>query len=58
MAIVVKKQPGETDDKLIAKFRKKILAEQILLELKDREFHKPPSLIKKERMAALKRRKR
>lgn len=58
MAIIVKKGPGDTDDKLIAKFRKKVMAEEILLELKDREFYKPPSLIRKERKAALKRGRR
>ena len=55
MATVVKKAPGETDDKLIAKFRKKVVADQILIELKEREFYKPPSLKKKERLAAIRR---
>jgi len=58
MATVVRKAPGDTDDKLIAKFRKKVLADQVLLELKDREFYKPPSFRRKERLAALKRLKR
>lgn len=58
MATVVRKAPGETEDKLIAKFRKKVLADQILIELREREFYKPPSLRKKERLASLKRRKR
>lgn len=58
MATVVRKKPGETEDKLIAKFRKKVQADQILIELKDREFHKPPSLKKKEKRAELKRRRK
>jgi ribosomal protein S21 len=55
MATVVKKSPGETEDKLIAKFRKKIISEQLLDEIKERKFHKPPSVKKKERLAALRR---
>lgn len=58
MATVVRKAPGDTEDKLIAKFRRKIQAEQILIELKEREFYKPPSVKRKERLAALKRKKR
>ncbi len=55
MATIVRKAPGETEDKLIAKFKKKILAEQLLNELKEREFYKPPSVRKKEKLAALRR---
>lgn len=58
MAMVVRKGPGDTEDKLIAKFRKKVLAEQILFELRDREFYKPPSVKRKERLAALKRKRK
>lgn len=57
MATVVRKAPGESDDSLIAKFRRKVLADNILLELKKREFYKPPSVRKKERLAALKKRR-
>jgi ribosomal protein S21 len=55
MATVVRKAPGDTEDKLIAKFRKKIIAEQLLDEMKEREFYKPPSVRKKERLAAIRR---
>jgi len=55
MATVVRKTPGDTEDKLIAKFRKKVAADQILIEIKEREFYKPPSVRKKERLAALRR---
>ncbi len=58
MATIVRKAPGETEDKLIAKFKKKILAEQLLNELKEREFYKPPSVRKKEKLAALRRARR
>jgi small subunit ribosomal protein S21 len=58
MATIVRKTPGETEDKLIAKFKKKILAEQLLEEIKEREFYKPPSVRKKEKLAALRRGRR
>ena len=54
MAIFVKKQPGQTEDQMIAQFRKKILADDILGELKKREFYIPPSRQKYERMKAAK----
>jgi len=57
MATVVRKAPGESDESLIAKFRRKVLADNILQELKEKEFYKPPSLKKKERMATLRRKK-
>jgi ribosomal protein S21 len=47
MFIVTKKQ-GETDDKLIARFKKKVLNEGILLELRDRERYKKPAERRKE----------
>jgi ribosomal protein S21 len=58
MPIVVKKKPGESDDKLIMKFRKKILMEKFLLSIKDREYYKKPSTRKKERLAELKKNKK
>jgi len=62
MATVVKKGPDENEDRLIARFRKKIQAEQLLIELRDREFYKKPSVEKKEKrkiwQAEKKRRKR
>ncbi|MGB9911015.1 MAG: 30S ribosomal protein S21 [Microgenomates group bacterium] len=58
MATVVRKKPGDTIDSLIANFRRKVLADNILLELKKREFYKPPSVQRKERLAALKRKRR
>jgi ribosomal protein S21 len=50
MPTVVRKKPGQSDDKLIADFRKKVLSDDILLELKKREFYRKPSLIKQERI--------
>jgi len=58
MATIVKKQPGQTEDQLIALFRKKVLADDILGELKKREFYIKPSRAKYERMKKLKKGKR
>ncbi|MBU1085813.1 MAG: 30S ribosomal protein S21 [Candidatus Beckwithbacteria bacterium] len=55
MPIVVKAQPGDSSDQVIRKFKKKILQSQLLTQLKEREFHKKPSVKKKEKMAEFKR---
>jgi len=47
---VVRKKPGQSDDKLIADFRKKVLADEIILEIKKREFYRKPSIIKQEKI--------
>ncbi|OGC99923.1 30S ribosomal protein S21 [Candidatus Amesbacteria bacterium RIFCSPHIGHO2_01_FULL_48_75] len=47
---MVRKKPGQSDDKLISDFRKKILADEVLIELKKREYYKKPSVIKQERI--------
>lgn len=49
MPTVVRRKPGQSDDKLIADFRKKVLADEVLLELKKREFYKKPSLVRQEK---------
>ncbi|MEK7091058.1 MAG: 30S ribosomal protein S21 [Patescibacteria group bacterium] len=49
MPTVVRRKPGQSDDKLISDFRKKVLADEVLLELKKREFYKKPSLVKQEK---------
>ena len=43
MATIVKKQLGQTEDQLIAQFRKKVLNDDVLGELKKREFYVKPS---------------
>ncbi|MBI3443261.1 30S ribosomal protein S21 [Candidatus Woesebacteria bacterium] len=48
--VFVKKQRGESDDRLIARFRKKVLAEGLLLEFKDRERHKTDQEKRKEKL--------
>lgn len=50
MPTVVRKKPGQSDDKLIADFRKKVLSDEILLELKKREFYKKPSVVRQEKI--------
>ena len=50
MPTVVRKKPGQSDDKLIADFRKKVLGDDVLVELKKREFYRKPSLIKQEKI--------
>ncbi|MEK7154601.1 MAG: hypothetical protein AAB697_00565 [Patescibacteria group bacterium] len=50
MPTVVRKRPGQSDDKLIADFRKKVLNDEVLIELKQREFYKKPSVVKQERI--------
>ena len=50
MPTIVRKKPGQSDDKLIADFRKKVLSDEIILEIKDREFYKKPSVKKQERI--------
>ena len=46
--VVVKKQKGESEDRLIARFKKKVLAEGILLDLRERERYKKPAERRKE----------
>lgn len=50
MPTVVRKKPGQSDDKLIADFRKKVLADDLIEEIKKREFYKKPSVLKQERI--------
>ncbi|WKZ25609.1 MAG: 30S ribosomal protein S21 [bacterium] len=46
---VVTKKKGESDDALLARFRKKTLMSGLLLELRDRERFKKPSEKRKEK---------
>lgn len=47
--VVVKKTPGDSDDSLIRKFSRKVMAEGILQEAKRREFYLKPSLARKQK---------
>lgn len=57
MATIVKKQPGQTEDQLIAQFRKKVLNEELIDEIKEREFYQKPSRKRYERERMIKKRK-
>ena len=50
--------PGDTDDALIRKFTRKVLAEGIIQEAKDRQFHLKPSLARKKKKEDARRAKR
>jgi len=58
MPVFVKAQPGDSADQVIRKFKKKILQDQLLTELKDKEYYKKPSVKKKEKMSEFKRLKK
>lgn len=58
MATVVKKRPGQSDDQLIAQFRKKVLFEEIIEEVREREFYLKPSRKRYERERAIKKTKK
>ena len=58
MPTVVRKKPGQSDDKLIADFRKKVLNDDVLIELKKREFYRKPSILKQERIKERRKTKR
>jgi ribosomal protein S21 len=51
---VVKKKKGESDDRLIARFKKKVLDEGILLEFRERERFKKPAERRKEQKYRIK----
>jgi ribosomal protein S21 len=43
IVIIVRKKQGESEDKLINTFKKKILFEKVIEEAKDRHFYTKPS---------------
>lgn len=45
--VVVKPRPGESQDKMILRFRKRVLSSGLINEMKDRERHRTKSEIKK-----------
>ena len=51
---VVKKKKGESDDRLIARFKKKVLDEGILLEFRERDRFKKPAERRKEQKYRIK----
>lgn len=51
MVIIVKAEPNEGSEQVIRKFKKKVQQEQLLTKLKEKEFYKSPSMIRKEKLA-------
>jgi len=58
MATVVRAKAGETPDSLVRRFKKQVLQDQILISLQEKRFYKSPSVMKKEKKAEFKRRKK
>jgi len=52
--VVVTKKKGESDDKLIARFKKKVLDSGVLQEARDRARHKTKAEERKEKKARVK----
>ena len=52
--VVVKKQKGESDERLIARFKKKIIYSGKLFEMRERERHTKDSEKRKDRKYRLK----
>jgi len=52
--VVVKKKKGESEDKLIARFRKKVVNEGVLLEIREKERYKKPSQKRQEKIKRVK----
>lgn len=51
MSIVVKAGPGESTDSVIRKFQKKVVAEGLVQEIRDRSVYKKPSELRQEYLA-------
>ena len=50
-SIIVKAQTKDSNDAVIRKFQKKVIAENVIQEYRDRQFHKKKSLIRQEKLA-------
>lgn len=51
MSIVVKAGPGESSDAVIRKFQRKVVAEGLVQEIRDRSVYKKPSQRRQEYLA-------
>jgi len=58
MAIIVKKKPGESDDQLISSFRRQIMAENLVINLKEKQRYEKPSARRHRRNQEIRRGKR
>jgi small subunit ribosomal protein S21 len=52
--VFVKKKKGESEDKLIARFKKKVINEGVLLEIREKERYKKPSEKRQEKIKRVK----
>jgi len=57
MATIVKAKPDETPDSVIRRFKKKVLQNQVLTEMRRREYYMKPSEERKERKKEIERRR-
>lgn len=57
MPIIVKAKKDESADGVIRRFKKKVMNEDVIEEVRKREFHKSPSVLRKERNNEIKRKK-
>lgn len=57
MPIIVKAKKDESPDSLIKRFKKKVLNENIIDEVREREFHKTDAMKRKERNNEIRRKK-
>jgi len=55
VAIIVRAKPGESTGSLVKKFKRKVQKNQLLTTLRDKQFYKKPSEVKKEKRNELKR---
>lgn len=58
MATIVRAMDDESPDSVIRRFKKKVLENEILAEVKRREYYRKPSIERKERRKELERLRR
>lgn len=51
MPVIVKAGPKDTTDSIIRKFQKKVLAERLVQEIRDRGVYRKPSQLRQEYLA-------
>lgn len=51
MSIVVKAGPGESTDSIIRKFQKKVVAEGLVQEIREKSVYRKPSELRQEYLA-------
>lgn len=51
MTIIVKAKPGDSTESVIRKFQKKVVAEGIVQQMRDRSYYRKPSQLRQEYLA-------